>query len=187
MHLQEAKKRVEQLMGDRKMIPCTPEEVERLEQWKGHRLPEAYREILLWMGRWGGGLLRGSECFYGDLRYIQSEARELLAENQFPEALPEDAFVFFMHQGCQFNFFRLDEGDDPPVYRYLEGTEQISFRLIYAHFSEFVMAEINQHIAIEQESARLQEKVAQINPEQARRMQAFQRRLRSYDDNPEVL
>lgn len=49
------------------------------------------------------------------------------------------------------------------------------------------MAEINQHIAIEQQSARLQEKMAQTNPGQARRMQEFQRRLRTYEDDPEVL
>lgn len=35
--------------------------------------------------------------------------------------LPADAFVFSMHQGYEFNFFVICEGNDPPVYKYVEG------------------------------------------------------------------
>lgn len=39
-------------------------------------------------------------------------------------SIPDTAFVFAMHQGCAFVFFRLGEGDDPPVYLF-EEVEQI--------------------------------------------------------------
>ncbi|BCL80562.1 SMI1/KNR4 family protein [Ktedonobacteria bacterium brp13] len=49
MYLEEAKKQAEvfQRLSSRPFIPCTLEEVEGIEQHIKHRLPEAYREILL--------------------------------------------------------------------------------------------------------------------------------------------
>lgn len=34
----------------------------------------------------------------------------MLGENQDSFNLPEDAFVFSMHQGFEFNYFRFSEG-----------------------------------------------------------------------------
>ena len=34
--------------------------------------------------------------------------------------MTDDDFVFFMHQGYEFCFFKLSEGDNPPVYFYSE-------------------------------------------------------------------
>ena len=48
-------------------------------------------------------------------RIEDSTAR--LAEDVEPFAFPDDALVFWMHQGYQFMFLRAAEGDDPPVYR----------------------------------------------------------------------
>ncbi|MGH2612299.1 MAG: SMI1/KNR4 family protein [Rhabdochlamydiaceae bacterium] len=136
-------------VGYSQFVPCTVEEVEKIEICIGHCLPEAYREFLLWMGHSGGGFLRGSNCFYRDLRNLQESAQELLDEDQFPGKLPKDAFVFFMHQGYQFNFFCLDEGDDPPVLCYLEEEPvKTSFFQIYPRFSDFVITEIEGHIKI---------------------------------------
>jgi hypothetical protein len=51
-----------------------------------------------------GSFTVGIERF---LPQIQHWIRELLAEDQFPLKLPEDAFVFAMHQGYTFNFSQL--------------------------------------------------------------------------------
>lgn len=136
-------------IGYRQPIPCTLQEVEELEQWLGHRLPKAYREFLLWMGHSGGGVLAGTNCFYEDLKRIQTSAKELLEENHYSGELPKDAFVFYMHQGYQFNFFHLEEGDDPPVYFYVEeNPTRIFFEKIYQKFSIFVLTEVEGHIAV---------------------------------------
>jgi hypothetical protein len=111
MYLDMAKNRFQELyrFGYSTPIPCTKEEVEDLNKWVGHPLPEAYQEFLLWMGHSGGGFLNGSDCFYEHLKNIQVEAKELLREDHFPGVIPENAFVFFMHQGYQFIFFILNE------------------------------------------------------------------------------
>ena len=127
------------------LLPCTEEEVYTLEQ-KAHRsLPRAYKEFLLTMGKGAGDLLAGSDFSYRQLDRLQEVAAEMLVEDGFPLKLPEDAFVFFMHQGYQFNFFHTSAGDDPPVYRYLEETDLETFPLIYSHFTDFLLQELQDH------------------------------------------
>ncbi len=117
--------------------PCTPSEIDKLEGWIHGLLPMAYKEFLLWMGHNDGGFLQGSERLYYDLTTIQEGAVDLLEENGFPEPFPPDAFVFFMHQGYQFAYFRLSEGDDPPVYYYLEG--QPTIERVKEHYSGWLL------------------------------------------------
>jgi hypothetical protein len=127
------------------ILPCTEDEISILEEQVGLSLPEAYKEFLLWMGHGAGRLLRGSHCFYEHLVRLQEGARELLEENSFSEILPNDAFVFFMHQGYQFAFFRVSESDDPPIYYYHEAMEQKTFTMTHNCFSEFLAEEIEVH------------------------------------------
>jgi hypothetical protein len=154
MYLDEVKKKAERLLSLTKQpfVPCTTVEIEELEEWVGHCLPAAYREFLLWMGHSGGAFLQGSNCFYNDLESLQSDAKELLEENHFSGELSGDAFVFFMHQGYQFNFFYLSEGDDPPVFLYYEESPvRTSFSQIYARLSEFLLKEMEGHIRLIEE------------------------------------
>jgi len=153
MYLEKAKDRQKDLfrVGYRRPVPCSLQEVEELEQWVGHRLPEAYREFLSWMGHSGGGVLAGTDCFYRDMKRIQAGAKELLEENQYSGELPRDAFVFCMHQGYQFIFFHLEDGDDPPVYYYVEeNPPRTFFEQIYQRFSIFVLTEVEGHIAVKE-------------------------------------
>jgi SMI1-KNR4 cell-wall len=124
-------------------ISCTEEEVVALEQQLGVTLPEAYREFLLWMGHKAGDLFAGSQWLYKKIPRLQVGAREALEKNNFPESLPGDAFVFWMHQGYQFMFFRLSEDSDPPVYYYHEGRHKTSFEKYANSFSEVLYEAIN--------------------------------------------
>ena len=61
------------------------------------------------MGHSASKFLQGSDCFFKHLPYLREWACELLQENKFSNTLPEDAFVFFMHQGemMQYPLLRL--------------------------------------------------------------------------------
>lgn len=166
--------------GFETLVPCTEDEIAVLEHWIKRPFPQAYREFLLWMGYWGGGLFVGSNCFYNDLRDIQEWARALLEEDRYPGELPEDAFVFFMHQGYQFYFFRFSEGEDPPIYYYLEDhekPEQSTVNRTYAHFSAFLEDAIDKGVEGAHNFAALQAKLAKTNPERARYLDALHKRL----------
>lgn len=147
MYLDVLKARVaeQRLVNPKVLLPCKEEEISSIEQYFSISLPTAYKEFLLWMGHGAGGLMQGSDCFFRHLPYLREWAVELLQENNFSECLPDDAFVFFMHQGYQFSFFRTSEGEDPPTYFYCEGTNQNSFIKTHNRFSDFLATEIEIH------------------------------------------
>lgn len=138
--------------------PCSEDEVAQLEQRIGQRLPAAYREFLLWMGKGAGRFFVGTDYFYADVsqfdRHIEG-AKKLLEENNITDPLPEDAFVFYMHQGYQIMYFRLSAGDDPPIYYYGEGEGYDSVRIRYPSYSASLIAGIEWHVELGQRMAAL--------------------------------
>ena len=133
---------VKQVFSRNKPKPCSWYEMSELERQLGFNLPRMYRDIFSRMGHGAEGFWAGEDCFYKHLPLIQIWAKELLTEDSFPLSLPNDAFVFFMHQGYQFNFFKLSEGDNPPVYSYLEGQSEREFIKTYDKFTDFFCAEV---------------------------------------------
>ena len=130
-------------------LPCTEQEIASLEKHIRRTLPPAYREFLGWMGRGAGGFLRGSFCFYEDLFDLTKISEQMLKQNRFRKKLPNDAFVFWMHQGYQFLYFCPSEGEDPPVHYYNEEEHDRDFeRNCYSQFSEFLIREIIGHAQI---------------------------------------
>ena len=109
------------------IIPCSLKEIESLEKSIGAKLPLAYKEFLLIMGKGASKYMMGSSMFWDDLEDINKWAPGLLAENNFKK-LPENAFVFYMHQGYQFSFFILGESNNPTTYYYQEMQKEEDFR-----------------------------------------------------------
>ena len=109
----------------KKLSPCTEQEIYSVEKCLKISLPLAFREFLLWGGHSAGRLMEGSDCFLKHLLLNQETATSILADDQFLHPLPEDAFVFFMHQDYQFLFFLTSQGDDPPVYSYREQQKKL--------------------------------------------------------------
>ncbi len=81
---------------------CTIDEINNLESAINMRFPAIYREFLLAMGHRAGSFYVGTDMFYDNLIDIQEWAKELLIEDGNLFALPNDAFVFSIHQGYQF-------------------------------------------------------------------------------------
>lgn len=121
-----------------KMTPTTLEDLEELKKiTNGRKLPDAYIEFYKYMGN-GVSFLRGHSCFKNEIFTLKEGAKELLKENNFPGKLSENDFVFWMVQGMEFCFFRLDEGNDPPIYYYNEVKKLGNFYKIADSFSSFL-------------------------------------------------
>lgn len=119
-------------------------EVEQCEQAIGLILPNQYREFLLAIGHNAGLLFQGTDILFRyveDLLELRKEAEDLLKENDETVSLPSDAFVFSMHQGYEFNYFVISEGNDPSVYQYIEGDGPPV--LVWDSFSAFLRKSIN--------------------------------------------
>jgi hypothetical protein len=99
---------------------CAAQEIEDVESDAGRTLPLAYREFLAKMGRGAGNFFVGTDLFYPCVLGITEAGHELVTEDRAKLVLPQDAIAFMMHQGYQFMFIRADDGEDPPVYYYME-------------------------------------------------------------------
>ena len=128
------------------VLGCTQEQIAEIAADQGVSLPAVYRQFLERAGRSAGTLFRGSEVLYPDLIGNRDIAQELLRFNNVAWELPMDAFVFFVHQGYQFTFFRASDGDDPPCYHYtkLAGAPERSFE----HFTEFLTRYVDDTIRL---------------------------------------
>jgi hypothetical protein len=83
------------------------------------------------------GFLVGNTVFYEDLFDNKEGLQELLDEDNAKLKIPTDSFVFYCSQGILYAFFKLNEGDNPPVYGYSEGFEGNDFPKVANTLSEF--------------------------------------------------
>lgn len=123
---------------------CSEYDIRQLETDLGIRLPVRYCEFLKLMGYSAGRFFLGTDIFFQHLRSLQGGASRLLRDDG-QQPLPEQAFVFGMHQGYQFVFFLLNQGDDPPVSGYLE---KKGFSEISTSFSEYLAKAVRDTIGI---------------------------------------
>lgn len=72
---------------------CAEKEVEALENRLRFRLPEAFREFLLWTGEESGDLFIGSECNFQFLPIARDWAQDILEESGLGRSLPLDAII----------------------------------------------------------------------------------------------
>ncbi len=122
------------------MCPTTLEDLEAINSLTNRKhLPKAYLEYYKYMGN-GVSFFKGHSCFKNEIFKVKTWAEELLNENKVQTKLSENDFVFWISQGYMFCFFKLDEGDDPPVYYYCEGEGKglSSFYKIAESFSLFL-------------------------------------------------
>ena len=98
------------------------EQIKEIEQFYGLIFPATYRQWLLKNNCQPAGNFVGSDCHCSVLLNLKESAEELLNEYGQTFVLGKEDFVFLMHQGYQFLYFKADgSSDDPPVYHYLEG------------------------------------------------------------------
>jgi hypothetical protein len=159
--------------------PCSEDEIRLVEAELAAKLPLAYREFLLRMGHGGGGIWAGHLWECEGLVEANRLAREFMVDSGSKQVLPEDAFVFHWDFGGAYYLFRLGEGDDPPVYYFvnpdIEASIRDGFRLphvpaddpfvLYAqgnlagkdfflqspHFSDFIFSEVGKFIVLEKD------------------------------------
>jgi hypothetical protein len=134
-HYLDQVKALYQQQGRRQPHPCTQGEVVRLENQLGFSLPDAFREFLLWGGHWAELGMEGSDFFYSEIYSLTRRiALELLRFHSEPELLPEDAVVFWMHQGYMFEFIRASGGNHAPTWGYFDGDDEVKEKDTIADF-----------------------------------------------------
>lgn len=119
---------------------CSEEEITYLEKHFSLSFPKIYRDFLLTLGHGAGDFFIGIDIYYNSLIGIKEGAYELLEECPVDYKIPHDAMVCTMYQGYQFMYFRVSEGENPPVYWYMEGDSQE--RKIASSFSQYLIKNV---------------------------------------------
>ena len=132
-----------------KLKGCTQLQINKIEEIAGNKLPQCYIEFLEVMGIYTNADnspdneynytgFEGESMFYEDLFDNKEALEEQLEEDSRTDLqLTDNDFVFFCHQGYIFAFFKLDEGDNPPVYGYQEGYKGETFPKLTDTLVEF--------------------------------------------------
>jgi hypothetical protein len=126
--------------------PCDEWQVHDLEQQLKVSLPAAFKAFLLLAGQSfrpfdGSFYLLDPETFdWHSPRDLQQRANWIMQKSG--QSPPPDAFVFFVHFGTAFRFFFLNDGDDPPVFEFVEKSTRAT--QLARRFSDFLLDEVRQ-------------------------------------------
>ena len=97
-------------------------------------LPEEYVQFLKNLGRGAGKFMRGNSVFYPELLSLQEWGEELLSEHNL--ALPENAYVFWMHQGYQLAYFSITKHTSDVSHNSDPKTVLIFLKVLYTRASQ---------------------------------------------------
>jgi len=123
--------------------------VRDLEQQLRVELPPAYKAFLIVAGN-GWEPLEGSHyAIEDDLANLQRSGQRIMKPDG--AKLPDDAFVFLVHQGYACNFFLVQDGEDPPVYEYVEGMPPV--RRVAARLTDWLATELSRFRALREQRA----------------------------------
>jgi hypothetical protein len=133
---------------------CSKNQIEILELKIRKNLPLCYKEFIEFMGKRTDAInvevglydytgFEGESIFYdnvfGDYTNKDGLIDDLKADGKenLLSQIDDNVFVFASHQGYIYAFFKLDEGDNPPVYGYHEGQERDFFPKLTDSLLEF--------------------------------------------------
>lgn len=127
------------------ILGCSNEQIEQLRFLaNSKRLPLAYEEFMRIMGNGAVGFMIGESVYMNEVLTLKKSAVELLIENDSKNSLTDNDFVFWMCQGCMFCFFKLGEGENPPIYYYNEAREDCFYKIANT-FTEFLINKLKKN------------------------------------------
>ena len=135
---------------DIKVIFCTEVEVAELEALLSspYKLPAAYKEFLLYSGRKMADFFKCCDISYGTSKGLIEDGYQdiidmLIGSGGEEDYLDPDVFVIAEHLGANMYYFKLTEGDNPPIYYWDEGEGGLEASTVYSDaFSNFLLRKI---------------------------------------------
>lgn len=125
---------------------CSDAAIEEIERAEDVSLPDAYVAFLEEMGESAGDFLRGDDLFYPQMIGLTDDARQLLAESGSSIELGNSEFVFAGHQDYSYLYFDTEAGEDPAVYRVVEGNEDV--QRVFDAFSKWVESSVEDELSL---------------------------------------
>ena len=112
--------------------------IAEVEQQLGVQLPLSYRKFLALAGGEGVDLFDGDAFGLRHLVKLQAEGRQIYKRAKREELKP-NFFIFTIHQNYSFYCIHLDEGDNPPVYMFIDGDAGAEWTKTDVSFESFLI------------------------------------------------
>lgn len=126
-------------------LGCSDKEIQEIEEFYNIKLPKVYIDFLKKMGKSAGAFMAGTDMFYQHLYDLREGAIELLHDSDTDYTLPNEMFVFSMHQGYEFCCFDVTDSSDPKIYQYIEDDDEPN--VVWKHFSSYLKEMLNNHLS----------------------------------------
>lgn len=130
------------LNSDTHFQGCSSNEIEDIESEFGSKLPKTYKDFLAAFGKTTGALFNDVTFFYPDI----VKYRDMVPSSFGTFELTDDHFVFLMRDDL-YLFFDIKNGDDPPVYRFIEDEDEKPNRVIdsfSAWLNRYILGDIEE-------------------------------------------
>lgn len=128
------------------ILGCSDEEIQEIEDFYNIKLPDVYYDFLKKMGKSAGAFMAGTDMFYHHLLDLREGAIELLQDSGTDYTLPDEMFVFSMHQGYEFCCFDVTDSCDPKIYQYIEDDNEPS--IVWKSFSRYLKEMLQNHLSL---------------------------------------
>lgn len=115
------------------------ESVSLLESQMDIELPMTYKLYLLSLGQSTVPFEYATKSI-DSLPAMRKKAQQLLGQSSENLCLNDNDFVFLLNEGFMFLFFKLNEGDDPPVYGFAEEQRSSGFPQISLSFTNLIQS-----------------------------------------------
>jgi hypothetical protein len=133
----------------REIQGCSELEIKKLESLHPAKLdfPLSVREFLSWGGKQIVDMHPTTGFYVKTIEeMLRNMTTKFLDSDNFHQVFipnrardfPGDGLIFLEHLDYSFEFVRLTEGDDPPVYYFDDDPERSDFEVIYPSFSEAI-------------------------------------------------
>lgn len=124
---------------------CSPAEVDQIAcAQEALDLPQSYRVFLEIAGKSTGKFLLGTDLCFPLLLQFKQATVELLEDSSPGLSLPNDSFVFALHQGYSLLYFRMNPDGHESVYAYTEGDG--SFTDLKISFTQWLQNTVEEHL-----------------------------------------
>lgn len=118
----------------------TLEVIKSIEKELNVQFPESYVKFLQTMGE-SNRIFKGNEYSPFNLKLYHKGASQMVKANfgiNGKKVISENEIVFIDSQGCNYFYFSLDKGDDPPVHFINEEQRELKPNITYKSFSDFL-------------------------------------------------
>lgn len=116
--------------------------ISKKEKELGKKLPASYKVFLNLMGEYAT-FLAGDSCFFEDIDDVQIGFRNTFSKYVKQHELTDDDFAFCSSQGTSYCFFNLSQGQDPPVFFYIEGCNLEKPIKLTDSFTDYIVKRYN--------------------------------------------